>query len=157
LEDFRNPLSTKDLKRLKRLTEVLISDVGECKSSEIAQIATSKLNRFGNADLKQAPLFMPIDVVMQLEAHSSKPHITAALAELNGSRLTVSTGNDRQGKSSFEEVVRRLKTEFNALNSAHEQPRAEDETGATRNARLLNALNSFEHSLVELKLLLGAR
>lgn len=79
---------------LKRHTERLIKDVGYAAACELTGRSKATLGRYFSEAEEHADRFMPVDAVAALEAAASFPHVTAALAELNGGQM--SYGADRR-------------------------------------------------------------
>ena len=79
---------------LKRHTERLVKDVGYAAACEVTGRSKATLGRYFSEAPEHADRFMPVDAVAALEGASSYPHVTAALAELNGGML--SYGSDRR-------------------------------------------------------------
>ena len=72
---------------LKRHTERLIKDVGYAAACALTGRSKATLGRYFSEEADHADRFMPVDAVAALEAAASFPHVTAALAELNGAHV----------------------------------------------------------------------
>ncbi len=81
---------------LKKHTEALVKDVGIEAACEITGKSKATLGRYYSGNEEHADRFMPVDAVAQLEAVSSYPHVTSALAELK--KITLSY-DDRKPNS----------------------------------------------------------
>ena len=73
---------------LKRHTERLIKDVGYAAACDLTGRSKATLGRYFSESDEHADRFMPVDAVAALEAEAAFPHVTAALAELNGGQLS---------------------------------------------------------------------
>jgi hypothetical protein len=69
---------------LKKHSEALVKDVGIEAACSLTGKSKATLGRYYSENDEHADRFMPIDTVAQLEASSSFPHVTAALADLRG-------------------------------------------------------------------------
>jgi hypothetical protein len=69
---------------LKKHTETLVKDVGIEAACELTGKSKATLGRYYSDHDEHGDRFMPVDAVAALESASSYPHVTAALAELNG-------------------------------------------------------------------------
>lgn len=77
---------------LKKHTEALVKDVGVEPACELTGKSKATLGRYYSDADEHADRFMPVDAVARLEAASSYPHVTSALAELKG--ITLSQDHD---------------------------------------------------------------
>lgn len=73
---------------LKKHTEALVKDVGIEVACQLTGKSKATLGRYYSDHDEHADRFMPIDAVAALEAAASHPHVTTALAELNGVSLS---------------------------------------------------------------------
>lgn len=73
---------------LKKHAEALVKDVGLEAACALTGKSKATLGRYYSTAEEHADRFMPVDAVAQLEAASSYPHVTSALAELRG--ITIS-------------------------------------------------------------------
>jgi hypothetical protein len=69
---------------LKKHAEALVKDVGLEAACALTGKSKATLGRYYSTSEEHADRFMPVDAVAQLEAASSYPHVTSALAELRG-------------------------------------------------------------------------
>ncbi len=72
---------------LKKHTEALVKDVGIESACQLTGKSKATLGRYYSDSEEHADRFMPVDAVARLEAASSYPHVTSALAELHGDTL----------------------------------------------------------------------
>jgi len=145
---------------LKRHTERLIKDVGYAKACELTGRSKATLGRYFSEADEHADRFMPVDAVAALEAAASFPHVTAALAELNGGQM--SYGSDRRNsmrndtKGSVNTNVIELSQRF-ALLMGEYHVSIEDGVISINEARkLLEETLALQKVLVEMKLRLEA-
>ncbi|WP_368184667.1 hypothetical protein [Aestuariibius sp. HNIBRBA575] len=73
---------------LKKHTEALVKDVGVEPACKLTGKSKATLGRYYSDAEEHADRFMPVDAVAALEAASSYPHVTSALAELRGITLS---------------------------------------------------------------------
>lgn len=83
---------------LKKHTETLVKDVGIEAACTLAGKSKATIGRYYSDADEHADRFMPIDVVAALEAASSFPHVTSALADLRG--ITLAYDGTRRNASS---------------------------------------------------------
>jgi len=73
---------------LKKHTESLVKDVGIEPACELTGKSKATLGRYYSDHPEHSDRFMPIDAVINLEKASGYPHVTSALAELQGITLS---------------------------------------------------------------------
>ena len=83
---------------LKKHTEALVKDVGIEAACTITGKSKATLGRYYSDSAEHDDRFMPIDVVAQLEAAAKFPHVTEALADLQG--ITLSYDQERRNAAS---------------------------------------------------------
>ena len=69
---------------LKKHTEALVKDVGIEAACTLTGKSKATLGHYYSDQQEHDDRFKPIDVVAQLEAAASFPHVTSALADLRG-------------------------------------------------------------------------
>ncbi len=79
---------------LKKHAEALVKDVGIEAACAITGKSKATLGRYYSDAEEHDDRFMPVDVVAQLEQRSKFPHVTAALADLQG--ITLSYDQERR-------------------------------------------------------------
>jgi hypothetical protein len=141
---------------LKRHTERLIKDVGYAAACELTGRSKATLGRyFSDAD-DHEDRFMPVDAVAALEAASSFPHLTAALAELNGGQI--SHGADRRNSAQAEREggvnahVIALSQRFAILMAEYHQSIDDGVISINEARRLLEETLELQKVLVDMKL-----
>ena len=83
---------------LKKHTEALVKDVGIEAACEITGKSKATLGRYYSDNEEHADRFMPVDAVAKLEAVSSFPHVTNALADLKKITLSYDDRNPNDPK-----------------------------------------------------------
>ena len=73
---------------LKKHTEALVKYVGIEPACEMTGKSKATLGRYYSDHDEHSERFMPIDAVVHLERKASYPHVTSALAELNGGAIS---------------------------------------------------------------------
>ncbi len=146
---------------LKRHTERLIKDVGYAAACELTGRSKATLGRYFSEADEHVDRFMPVDAVAALEAASSFPHVTAALAELNGGQM--SYGSDRRnavrGDNSTGSVntnVIALSQKFAVLMAEYHQSIEDGVISVNETRRLLEETLELQKVLVDMKLRLEA-
>lgn len=82
---------------LKKHTEALVKDVGIEAACTMTGKSKATLGRYYSDNDEHGDRFMPIDVVAQLEERSKFPHVTSALADLQG--ITLSYDQERRNST----------------------------------------------------------
>ncbi|MEN8832820.1 hypothetical protein [Pacificibacter sp.] len=85
---------------LKKHAEALVKDVGLEAACALTGKSKATLGRYYSTAEEHADRFMPVDAVAQLEAASSYPHVTSALAELRG--ITMSYNSAKKNSKDVE-------------------------------------------------------
>ena len=145
---------------LKRHTERLIKDVGYAAACELTGRSKATLGRYFSESDEHADRFIPVDAVAALESAASFPHVTAALAELNGGQMSYGAEKrnamrgDNTGNVNANVIA--LSQRF-ALLMAEYQISIEDGVISVNEARrLLEETLELQKVLVEMKLRLEA-
>ncbi|HPE26533.1 hypothetical protein [Albidovulum sp.] len=137
---------------LKKHTEALVKDVGIESAAEICGKSKATLGRYYSADPDHADRFMPIDVVAAIEAASSFPHVTVALADLRG--VTLSYGearkNTRNGGVNSDVVA--LSQRFAMLMAEYNQSIEDGRISINEAKRLLVETVAMQRVLLDIKL-----
>lgn len=138
---------------LKHHTEALVKDVGVEAAAELSGRSKASLNRYYSTLPEHADRYMPVDVVASLEAASSFPHVTHALADLRG--VILAHDDQRPNtphKGSVNSDVIALSQRF-AMLIAEYQTAIEDGTISANEARrLLNETLALQRVLIDMKL-----
>ncbi len=138
---------------LKKHTEALVKAVGIEKACEIAGKSKATLGRYYSDAPEHAERFIPIDVVAALESASRYPHVTTALAEING--LTISFDADARNSSESRCVnsdVIALSQRFAMLMSEYSQSIEDGVITVNEAKRMLRETLALQKVLLEMKL-----
>ncbi|SDX14614.1 hypothetical protein [Litoreibacter albidus] len=145
---------TKMNRYLKKHTEALVKDVGVEAACKLTGRSKATLGRYYSESDEHADRYMPLDAVAALEAAASFPHVTQALAEINGNSLEVDTGrksNDPSVSSVNSNVVA-LAQRFAMLMSEYNQSISDGIITVTEAKRMLSETLELQKVLVEMKL-----
>lgn len=139
---------------LKKHTEALVKAVGIERACEITGKSKATLGRYYADSEEHSDRFMPVDTVAQLEEASGFPHVTTALAELNG--VTVSYDKERrnadQGSGGVNADVVALSQRFAMLMSEYHQSIEDGVITINEAKRLLRETSALQQVLLEMKL-----
>ncbi len=138
-------------KYLKKHTEALVKDVGIEAACALTGKSKATLGRYYSDNDEHSDRFMPVDAVAALEASSSYPHITSALAELNGIMLSYddTTPNKEGGVNS--DVVA-LSQRFAMLMGEYNQSIEDGVISVNEAKRLLRETTALQKVLIDMKL-----
>ena len=142
---------------LKKHSEALIKDVGYATACEVTGKSKATLGRYYSDASEHGTRFMPIDTAVQLEAVASYPHVTSAMAELNG--ISLSHDKPTQGPRSVGGVnshVVELSQRFALLMAEYHQAIQDAKISNNEAKRLLHETVELQKVLVEIKLHLEA-
>lgn len=136
---------------LKKHTEALVKDVGIEAACKLTGKSKATLGRYYSLDDEHADRFMPIDAVSALEAASSYPHVTSALAELRGVRLDQQkSGRNSDGGINSDVIT--LSQRFAMLMAEYNQSIEDGVISVNEAKRLLRETLELQKVLVEMKL-----
>ena len=139
---------------LKKHTEALVKAVGIERACEITGKSKATLGRYYADSDEHSDRFMPVDTVAQLEEASGFPHVTTALAELNG--VTVSYDKDRRNtepsSGGVNADVVALSQRFAMLMSEYHQSIEDGVITINEAKRLLRETSALQQVLLEMKL-----
>lgn len=138
-------------KYLKKHTEALVKDVGVEAACKLTGRSKATLGRYYSESDEHSDRYMPLDAVAALEAASSFPHVTQALAEINGNTLEVDTGRKGNSASVNTNVVA-LAQRFAMLMGEYNQSIQDGVITATEAKRMLIETLELQKVLVEMKL-----
>ncbi|WP_146344185.1 hypothetical protein [Falsiphaeobacter marinintestinus] len=138
---------------LKKHTEALVKDVGVEAACRITGKSKATLGRYYSDNPEHADRFMPVDAVARLEAESSYPHVTSALAELK--KITLSY-DDRVPNSpntgGVNADVIALSQRFAMLMSEYQQAIEDNVITVNEAKRLLRETVMLQQVLIDMKL-----
>lgn len=137
---------------LKKHTEALVKDVG----LEAACAATGKskatLGRYYSDSEEHADRFMPIDAVAALEEASRYPHVTSALAELQGITISYDAERKNSPEGGVNSDVIALSQRFAMLMAEYQQSIEDGIITINEAKRLLRETLALQHVLIDMKL-----
>lgn len=138
---------------LKKHTEALVKDVGVEPACEITGKSKATLGRYYSDNPEHSDRFMPVDSVALLEAKSSYPHVTAALAELKGISLAYDDRHpnaERAGGVNADVIA--LSQRFAMLMSEYQQSIEDGIISVNEAKRLLRETVLLQQVLIDMKL-----
>ena len=137
---------------LKKHSEALVKDVGIEAACALSGKSKATLGRYYSDQIEHRDRFMPIDVVAQIEAASSFPHVTAALADLRGLTLSYDASKrDAQSKGVNQDVVI-LAQRFAQLMSEYNQAIGDGKISSNEAKRMLRETLAIQEVLLDMKL-----
>ena len=138
---------------LKKHTESLVKDVGIEEACRITGKSKATLGRYYSDHDEHADRFIPVDAVAKLEAASSFPHVTSALADLK--KITLSY-DDRQpndpGSGGVNSDVIALSQRFAMLMAEYQQSMEDGIITINEAKRLLRETLMLQQVLIDMKL-----
>ncbi|MGB7262801.1 MAG: hypothetical protein WBC68_12085 [Albidovulum sp.] len=137
---------------LKKHSEALVKDIGIEAAAKLSGKSKATLGRYYSDDPEHSDRFMPIDVVAALEKEARFPHVTAALADLNG--ITLSHDQDRKnaGKGGINADVVALSQRFAMLMAEYSQSMEDGKITINEAKRLLSETLAIQKVLIDIKL-----
>jgi hypothetical protein len=148
------PLKTDSAARgeyLKWHTEALIKDLGYSKACEVSGKSKATLGRYASLAPENVDRFMPINVVMELEAEATLPFVTKALAELNNMNLEYESGREVSTGALNSDVVK-LSQRFATLMAEYNHSIEDGVISLNETKRLLDETNALQQVLLDMKL-----
>lgn len=138
---------------LKKHTEALVKDVGIEAACSLTGKSKATLGRYYSDADEHSDRFMPIDAVAALESAARFPHVTTALAELQG--ITLSYSQERrnsipQGGVNTDVVA--LAQRFAMLMAEYNQSIEDGIITVNEAKRLLRETTALQQVLLEMKL-----
>lgn len=138
---------------LKKHTEALVKDVGIEAACELAGKSKATLGRYYSDNAEHSDRFMPIDTVVMLEKAASFPHVTGALAELQGNSLSHDDRRPNQERSGgVNSDVIALSQRFAMLMSEYQQSIEDGVISVNEAKRLLRETMLLQQVLIDMKL-----
>lgn len=138
---------------LKKHTEALVKDIGIESACELTGKSKATLGRYYSDNPDHADRYMPIDAVVALERAASYPHVTGALAELQG--ITLSHDDRRVNKERSGGVnsdVIALSQRFAMLMTEYQQSIEDGVISVNEAKRLLKETTLLQQVLIDMKL-----
>mgnify|MGYP000725332088 CR=1 FL=1 len=138
---------------LKKHTEALVKDVGIVAACELTGKSKATLGRYYSDADEHADRFMPVDAVVALEAAASFPHVTTALAELNGGALSYDESSGRNSESGgVNSDAVALSQRFAVLMGEYHVSIEDGVISVNEAKRLLRETTALQKVLIEMKL-----
>lgn len=137
---------------LKKHTEALVKDVGVEAACKLAGKSKATLGRYYSDAPEHADRFMPVDAVAALEAASSYPHVTAALAELKGISLNFNADRRNTRSGGVNSDVIALSQRFAVLMAEYQQSIEDGVISVNEAKRLLRETLALQKVLIDMKL-----
>ena len=137
---------------LKKHTESLVKDVGIEAACELTGKSKATLGRYYADSAEHADRFMPVDAVAALEAASSYPHITSALAEMRGITLSVDESRENSESGGINADVIKLSQRFAMLMGEYNQSIEDGVISVNEAKRLLLETTALQKVLLDMKL-----
>ena len=138
---------------LKKHTEALVKDVGIERACALTGKSKATLGRYYSDYDEHADRYMPIDAVAALEAAASYPHVTAALAELNGIQLDFDERRpNSQDSGGVNSDVIALSQRFAMLMAEYQQSIEDGVITVNEAKRLLKETTALQQVLIDMKL-----
>lgn len=137
---------------LKKHTEALVKDVGIEPACALTGKSKATLGRYYSDAPEHADRFMPVDAVAALEAASSYPHVTSALAELRSITLSYNEAprNSSDGNVNSDVIV--LSQRFAMLMAEYNQSIEDGVISVNEAKRLLRETVALQRVLLEMKI-----
>ena len=138
---------------LKKHTESLVKDVGIEPACELTGKSKATLGRYYSDHPEHSDRFMPIDAVINLEKAAGYPHVTSALAELQGITLSHESrrsNSPRTGGVNSDIIA--LSQRFAMLMSEYQQSIEDGIITVNEAKRLLNETTQLQQVLIDMKL-----
>jgi len=141
---------------LKKHTEALVKDVGIEAARSLTGKSKATLGRYYSDAPEHADRFIPIDAVAALEAASKSPHVTGALADLQGITLSydIERKNDRRGGINSDVIA--SAQWFAMLMGEYQASIADGVISINEAKRLLRETLALQQVLIDMKLHLGS-
>ena len=137
---------------LKKHTEALVKDVGILTACDLTGKSKATLGRYYSDADEHADRFMPIDAVVALEAKASYPHVTSALAELNGGALSYDETPRNSHSGGVNSDVVALSQRFAVLMGEYHQSIEDGVISINEAKRLLRETTALQKVLIDMKL-----
>ncbi len=137
---------------LKKHTEQLVKDVGIKAACELSGKSKATLGRYYSDKPEHADRFMPIDVVAQLEAAASFPHVTKALADLQMIVMSFDRNAREPSSAGVNNDVIALAQRFGQLMAEYNLSIDDGEISVNEAKRLLKETVQIQQVLMEMKL-----
>ena len=138
---------------LKKHTETLVKEVGIETACELTGKSKATLGRYYSDHAEHSDRFMPIDAVINLEKAAGYPHVTGALAELQGIALSHEERRENAPKArGVNSDIIALSQRFAMLMSEYQQSIEDGIITVNEAKRLLKETSQLQQVLIDMKL-----
>lgn len=139
---------------LKKHTEALIKDIGFAAACELTGKSKATLGRYFSDAPEHADRFIPVDAVVALEEAARFPHVTTAMAELQGVTLSYDDAprNVARSEGGVNSDVVVLSQRFAMLMAEYHQSIEDGIITINEAKRLLRETLEIQKVLLEMKL-----
>jgi|TARA_B110000908_G_C10260995_1_gene459226 hypothetical protein len=138
---------------LKKHTETLVKDVGIETACELTGKSKATLGRYYSDHAEHSDRFMPIDAVINLEKAAGYPHVTGALADLQGISLSHDERRENAPKTKgVNSDIIALSQRFAMLMSEYQQSIEDGVITVNEAKRLLKETSQLQQVLIDMKL-----
>ncbi|WP_424940860.1 hypothetical protein [Aliiroseovarius sp. S253] len=137
---------------LKKHTEALVKDVGLEAACEVTGKSKATLGRYYSDSDEHADRFMPVDAVAALEEAARYPHVTSALAELQGITISYDAERKNSTEGGVNSDVIALSQRFAMLMAEYQQSIEDGIITINEAKRLLRETLALQHVLIDMKL-----
>lgn len=136
---------------LKRHTDSLIKTLGYAQACEVTGRSKATLGRYASLATEDVDRFIPVNLVIELEAAAKMPMVTKAMAELLGLKIEFGEdSNDRPGGLNSDVIA--LSQRFATLMAEYNHSIADGVISLNEAKRLLDETNALQQVLVEMKM-----
>ncbi|MEJ6401363.1 hypothetical protein [Yoonia sp. 2307UL14-13] len=136
---------------LKKHSEALVKDVGIETACSLTGRSKATLGRYYSAAEEHADRFMPVDAVAMLEAKSSYPFVTGALAELRGITMSYDPSKSNTDGGVNSDVIK-LSQRFALLMAEYNRSMEDGIISVNEAKRLLQETNALQKVLIDMKM-----
>ena len=137
---------------LKKHTEALVKDVGIEVACGLTGKSKATLGRYYSDQEEHGDRFMPIDVVARLEAASSFPHVTSALADLRGITLSYDAARRNSSSTGVNQDVVALAQRFAQLMAEYNLAIGDGKITINEAKRMLRETLAIQEVILQIKL-----
>ena len=138
---------------LKKHTETLVKDVGIETACELTGKSKATLGRYYSDHAEHSDRFMPIDAVINMEKAAGYPHVTGALADLQGISLSHDERRENAPKTKgVNSDIIALSQRFAMLMSEYQQSIEDGVITVNEAKRLLKETSQLQQVLIDMKL-----
>lgn len=137
---------------LKKHTEALVKDVGIEAACSLTGKSKATLGRYYSDSPEHADRFMPVDAVAALEAASKYPHVTSALADMQGITLSYSAERKNDQRGGINSDVIALSQRFAMLMGEYNTSIEDGVISINEAKRLLRETLALQQVLIDMKL-----